>query len=62
MAQLIDQVLVALVVGAAIWYTIRYFLELGSVRGESAQGCSGCDGGCSPRSAQSGLLSIQNKK
>lgn len=46
MVHLIDIALVTLAVAAAIWFTIKYFYDLGKApKGESIS-CAGCNSGC----------------
>ncbi|MBC8193774.1 MAG: hypothetical protein ISR87_02030 [Candidatus Marinimicrobia bacterium] len=59
MAQLIDLLMVTLAVGIAIWFTVKYFYNLGKApKGESVS-CSGCNSGCHddiPENPSLGLL------
>ncbi|NQT63174.1 MAG: hypothetical protein HQ556_09490 [Candidatus Marinimicrobia bacterium] len=46
MAQLIDILLVTLVVAFAVWYTIKYFYNLGKAPEGESISCSGCNSSC----------------
>ncbi|MBT3632006.1 MAG: hypothetical protein HOD43_14390 [Candidatus Marinimicrobia bacterium] len=46
MAQLVDILLVTISVVIAIWYTAKYFFNLGKTPKSGSISCSGCNSSC----------------